>query len=49
MRRGIELWGRVIWPIILREEDMEVIDGYCRCTTLKELGVSRLYAYVGKL
>jgi hypothetical protein len=49
LRKGIELWGRVIWPIILRGEDMEVLDGYCRYSTLRELGTSRLYAYVGKL
>jgi hypothetical protein len=49
LRKGIELWGRVIWPIIVRGEDMEVLDGYCRYTTLRELGVSRLYAYVGSL
>lgn len=49
LRRGIELWKRVIWPVIVREEDMEVLDGYCRLTTLKEMGISRIYTYIGKL
>jgi hypothetical protein len=49
LREGIEKYGVVIWPIILRKEDMQVLDGYCRYTALKEIGVSRLYAYVGFL
>jgi hypothetical protein len=38
-----------MWPIILREKEMEVLDGYCRYTMLKELGVTRGYAYPGRL
>lgn len=49
LRKGIELWGRVIWPIIVRDEDMQVLDGYCRYTTLREMGVPRIYAYLGTL
>ncbi len=49
LRKALELWGRVIWPIIIRKEDMQVLDGYCRYTTLKEIGVSKVYAYVGSL
>jgi hypothetical protein len=49
LRTAVELFGQVIWPIVIREEDMEVLDGYCRYTTLKEMGVTRAYAYVGRL
>jgi hypothetical protein len=49
LRKAIELFGQVIWPIVIREEGMEVLDGYCRYTTLKEMGVTRAYAYVGML
>ena len=49
LRRGLQLWGRVIWPIIVRKEDMQVLDGYCRLTALKEIGVQRIFAYVGTL
>ncbi len=49
LRKALELWSRVIWPIIIREEDMEVLDGYCRYATLKEIGVSKVYAYLGSL
>jgi hypothetical protein len=49
LREGLQLWRRVIWPIIVRKEDMQVLDGYCRFTTLEELGVQRIYAYMGSL
>ena len=49
LRRGLQLWGRVIWPIIVRKEDMQVLDGYCRFTALKEMGVQRIFAYLGTL
>jgi hypothetical protein len=49
LRKGLQLWGRVIWPIIVRREDMQVLDGYCRFTALKELGVQTIYAYLGSL
>jgi hypothetical protein len=49
LRKGLELWARVIWPIVVRKEDMQVLDGYCRYTTLKEMGVQRVYAYLGSL
>ncbi len=47
LRTALTRWARVIWPIIIREEDMQVLDGHCRFTTLKEMGVSRMYAYLG--
>lgn len=49
LRYAIENYGIVIWPIIVRKEDMQVLDGYCRYTTLKEMNVPRVYAYVGRL
>ena len=49
LRYAIENCGIVIWPIIVRREDMQVLDGYCRYTTLKEMNVPRVYAYVGTL
>jgi len=47
LRRGIELYDQVIWPIIVRGEDSMLKDGYCRYTTLKTMGVKRTLAYVG--
>jgi len=47
MRRGIEVYGSVIWPIVVREEGFLLADGYCRYTTLKEMGIQKVYAYVG--
>jgi hypothetical protein len=47
LRRGIELYDQVIWPVIIRGEDSMLKDGYCRSTTLKTMGVKRPLAYVG--
>ncbi len=47
LRRGIELYGQVIWPVIIRGEDSTLKDGYCRYTTLKTMGVKRTLAYAG--
>lgn len=49
LRHAIENYGIVIWPVIIRKENMEVLDGYCRYTTLKEMKISRIYAYMGTL
>jgi len=49
LRYAIENYGIVIWPIIVRKEDMQVLDGYCRYTTLKEMNIPAVYAYVGRL
>lgn len=49
LRHAIENYGTVIWPIIIREEGMELLDGYCRYTTLKEMNIPRTYAYMGCL
>ena len=39
--------GSIIWPLIVRKEDTQLVDGYCRYSTLKALHVPRTYAYVG--
>lgn len=49
LRRNIETYGSVISPIVVRAEGNSLADGYCRYTTLKEIGISRLYAYVGSV
>ena len=49
LRHAIEDYGMVIWPVIMRKEDAQILDGYCRYTTLREMRVSRIYAYVGVL
>jgi hypothetical protein len=49
LRQSIELGGVVLSPLILRDEDTQLVDGYCRYTTLKAIGVSRIYTYVGTL
>ena len=49
MRRAIEVYGSVIWPIVVREEGFLLADGYCRYTALKEMGIQKVYAYVGSL
>jgi len=49
LRHAIEAYGIVIWPVIIRKEDAQVMDGYCRYTALREMRVSKIYAYVGHL
>ncbi len=45
----IENFGVVIWPLVVREEDMQLVDGYCRYATLKAMNISRTYVYAGTL
>jgi len=49
LQRAIETYASVIWPVIVRQEDMQLVDGYCRYTTLQAMNVPRVYAYVGRL
>jgi len=49
LRKAIEEYGSVIWPVTVRAEDAQLVDGYCRFTTLKAMGVPRIYTYVGRL
>jgi hypothetical protein len=47
LRQSIELGGVVLSPLIVRNEDFQLVDGYCRYTTLKAMNVSRIYTYLG--
>jgi hypothetical protein len=49
LRKAIEKYGAIIWPLTVRGEDMQLVDGYCRHTTLKAMNVARVYAYIGRL
>ncbi len=47
LRKALESRGAVIWPIVLSREENLLVDGYCRHSTLQEMGVPETYAYVG--
>jgi hypothetical protein len=49
LRHNIESGSVVLSPLIVRNEDTQLVDGYCRYTTLKAMNVSRIYTYVGSL
>lgn len=49
LRKEIEEYSLVIWPVIVRSEDFMLIDGYCRYSTLKAMNIQRVYAYVGEV
>lgn len=49
LQESMEMGGLAIWPLVVRKEDMRLVDGYCRYNTLKKLNVSRIYAYTGTL
>jgi len=47
LRQAIKLGGVALPPLVVRKEDNQLIDGYCRYNTLKSMNVTRTYAYVG--
>lgn len=49
LQEYIKMGGLVVWPLVVRKEDMQLVDGYCRYSTVKAMGVSRTYAYIGML
>jgi hypothetical protein len=49
LQESIRNFSTVIWPIIIKKENFELVDGYCRFTSLRAMNVSRTYAYVGTL
>jgi hypothetical protein len=49
LQESIEAYAGIIWPLIVRKEDMQLVDGYCRFETLRNIRVTRTYAYVGML
>jgi hypothetical protein len=47
LRRELEAPRAVIWPIVLLREENLLVDGYCRHSTLLEMGIPETYAYIG--
>lgn len=45
----IETFGVVIWPLVVRKEELVLVDGYRRYTTLRAMNVGRTYVYLGAL
>ena len=41
--------GVVIWPLVVRKEDLGLVDGYCRHAMLKAMNVKRAYVYAGSV
>lgn len=41
------LQGRSIGPLIINQNNMELMDGYTRYHTLKKLAQDEVYAYLG--
>jgi hypothetical protein len=42
-------FGVVIWPLVVKAEDNELVDGYCRYATLKAMKISKTYVYTGRM
>jgi len=49
LQEVVQRFGVVLWPLVVKEENMQLVDGYCRYATLKAMGISRIYMYVGTL
>jgi hypothetical protein len=47
LEREIRRFGVVIWPLIVKKENLELVDGYCRHAVLKAMSVKRIYVYAG--
>lgn len=48
LRSFVEQGNGVIWPLVVREDGLRLMDGYCRLTTLRQMNVTEGYCYVGK-
>jgi len=49
LAEAIDRFALVIWPVIVKKENLMLVDGYCRYATLKAMNASRIYAYVGAM
>ena len=49
IREDIEKYGGIIRPLVLRAEDLQLMDGYCRYHVLLDKGIKNAYAYLGSL
>ena len=47
LRHSMEVGAVVLSPLIIRKEDYQLVDGYCRYATLKAMGMPRTYTYIG--
>lgn len=48
LQRSIEKYASVMWPVIISKDDYLLLDGYCRFTTLRNMKIPNIYAYVGE-
>ena len=49
LRRVIDRRKEVIWPLVLIDDLHLLIDGYCRYSTLADIGIPRAYGYSGRI
>jgi len=49
LRHNMEAGAVVLFPLIIRKENTQLVDGYCRYITLKAMSVSRTYTYIGSI
>jgi hypothetical protein len=49
LHTAIRDYGTVIWPVIVRADDFQLMDGYCRHSALQQMNIRRVYAYIGQL
>jgi hypothetical protein len=49
LRRVLDQDRTVIWPLVLIGNHHLLIDGYCRYSTLTEMGIPKAYGYLGRI
>ena len=47
--RCISRFHTVIWPVVVRGENLELRDGYCRFSALRKMKIGKLMTYTGFL
>lgn len=49
LNRDLDKFGAIIRPLIIRADDSQLMDGYCRYHVLLKRGIKEAYTYVGSL
>jgi len=49
LKECIKRYAVVIWPVIVRNEDYMLVDGYCRYTALRMMNIQKIHTYAGTL
>ena len=49
LRRALDKERVAIWPLVVIDNQHLLIDGYCRHSTLTDMGIPKAYGYLGQI